>query len=314
MVSSSRARGHRVNLGRLSGPMSRDCRPTGKWPRSRAAPVQSRRARLHTSGLRLDSPERDCNRWPVSRPWPTARLLEGEKRMRKPLWLLMVLVAVLESACAAAIPGPQAGGTAGGAITTARKQIVGALFADPAGLHQELTNPRGSTGSVPGMPELYALLDAGLTMWMLPKHVLEPAFLENKANFLGVPYWREAFVGAGPFKVEEWSTGSHTVLIANEDYVLGRPRLDEIEVRFFSDKGAIKAGLLSGAVQIQIGRGLNVEDSLQLGDTTQDIKVQLGGAIGDVLPICPQFVDADPPLVTNPPFRRPLLMAIGRQE
>src|SRR4051794_4998470 len=31
----------------------------------------------------------------------------------------------------------------------------------------------------------------------MPKHLLEKPFNEDKANFLGIPYWTEAFVGAG---------------------------------------------------------------------------------------------------------------------
>ena len=114
--------------------------------------------------------------------------------------------------------------------------------------------------------------------------------------------------------MQQWTEGSKAVLVANEDYVLGRPRLDQIEVRFSTDRQAIKASLLAGALQIQIGRGLNVEDILQLGATTQDVKVQLGGALGDVLPIYPQFVDPDPPIGADLQLRRALLIAIDRQE
>src|SRR5437762_165517 len=81
--------------------------------------------------------------------------------MRRHVMFLILLAVLVQSACAVATPARQAGGTTDG--STARKQIVGSLFADPAGLHQELTNPRGSTGSIPGMPELYALLNGALT-------------------------------------------------------------------------------------------------------------------------------------------------------
>src|SRR5439155_11180036 len=35
------------------------------------------------------------------------------------------------------------------------------------------------------------------TIWLLPRQILEQPFQENKAGFFGLPYWREAFVGAG---------------------------------------------------------------------------------------------------------------------
>jgi peptide/nickel transport system substrate-binding protein len=152
------------------------------------------------------------------------------------------------------------------------------------------------------------------TMWPQPRHILEQPFQENKAGFFGLSHWREGFVGAGPFKMLEWVPGSHAVLAANEDYVLGRPRLDQIEVRFFQDRSALKAALLAGAVHVPMGRGLNVEDALQIRANSQEVKVQLGGTLAGVLPIYPQFIDPDPPIVSNVQFRRALLMAIDRQE
>jgi peptide/nickel transport system substrate-binding protein len=152
------------------------------------------------------------------------------------------------------------------------------------------------------------------TMWPLPRHILEQSFLENKPGFLGLSYWREDFVGTGPFKMLDWVPASHAMLGANAEYILGRPRLDQIEVRFFSDRSALKAALLAGAVHVPMGRGLNVEDALQLRGNSQDVKVQLGGTLAGVLPIYPQFIDPDPPVVANVQFRRALLMAIDRQE
>jgi peptide/nickel transport system substrate-binding protein len=53
---------------------------------------------------------------------------------------------------------------------------------------------------------------------------------------------------------------------------------------------------------------------IQIRDRTQEVKVQLGGPLGNVLPIYPQFINPDPPIVANLQFRRALLMAINRQE
>ncbi len=342
----------------------------------------------------------------------------------------MLMLALVASACAR--PAPPAASDVRNASPTAKKQIVASIFSEPAGLHQEVTNPVPSAGSVPGLSELYTLVNGGLSyldgenvrhpwfadtlpsienglwqvfpdgrmettwrlrpgltwhdgvpltaddlrftldvyrdreigavvvpafalidgaeardaqtvvltwqrpfidadaffgsasasagaarvppIWLLPRHILEPAFQDNKAGFFALPYWREAFVGAGPYKMLDWVSGSYAMLGANEAYALGRPRIDQIEVRFFTDRGALKAALLAGAVQVPMGRGLNVDDVLQIQERTQDVKVQLGGTLGGVLPIYPQFIDPDPPIVANLQFRRALLMAIDRQE
>jgi peptide/nickel transport system substrate-binding protein len=159
-----------------------------------------------------------------------------------------------------------------------------------------------------------ALFSSGPTMWLLPKHVLERPLQENKDQFLGLPYWQGEFIGAGPFKMREWDEGSSMTLVANDDYVLGRPRLDQIEVRFFQDRSTVVAGLLSGALETHVGRGLNPLNVIQIRDSTQEVKVQLGGPLGNVLPIYPQSINPDPPIVANLQFRRAMLMAIDRQE
>src|SRR5437867_3721560 len=73
----------------------------------------------------------------------------------------------------------------------------------------------------------------------LPKHLLEAAYLENKAGFTDLPYWTTGFVSSGPFRVKDWVSGSHLVLEAFDDYVLGRPKLDEIQVRFILDANTL---------------------------------------------------------------------------
>jgi peptide/nickel transport system substrate-binding protein len=63
-----------------------------------------------------------------------------------------------------------------------------------------------------------------------------------------------------------------------------------------------------------MGRGFAVEDVLDIQSTTQEVKVQLGGALMGVLPVYPQAINPDPPIVGNVQFRRAMLMAIDRQE
>jgi peptide/nickel transport system substrate-binding protein len=347
----------------------------------------------------------------------------GVKTMQRPgsFLILGLVLAALLTACAPPRGTPAPGET--GRQGAARKQIVASIFSSPAGLHQELTNPQGTSGSVPGLGDVYQLLGGGLTyldgqaarhpwlaeavpsvenglwrvapdgrmettwrikpgarwhdgkpftsddlrftfdvyrdrelgisavpglqlvdgaelpdaqtailkwrepfisadtlfssgptMWLLPRHLLEAPLQENREHFLGLMYWQSDFVGVGPFKVQEWVPGSSLTLIANEDYILGRPKLDQIDVRFFTDRGPIVAGLLAGALNVHIGRGLNPLDIIQLKDRTQEVKVQLGGPLGNVLPIYPQSISPDPPIVSNLQFRRAMLQAINRQE
>ena len=69
----------------------------------------------------------------------------------------------------------------------------------------------------------------------LPKHLLEATYNADRASFTQLPYWSQAFVGAGPYRLQDWASGSHLLLAANDDYVLGRPKIAEIEVKFIPD-------------------------------------------------------------------------------
>jgi len=51
-------------------------------------------------------------------------------------------------------------------------------------------------------------------------------------------------------------TDSHLVVKRNDDYVLGRPKIDEIEIRFIQDPSSVLASLLARAQDITLGRSL----------------------------------------------------------
>jgi len=55
-------------------------------------------------------------------------------------------------------------------------------------------------------------------------------------------------VGTGPFKIHEWVRGEHIILIANEDYWGGRPRLDEIVWKIVPEDAARVMMLEAGDV------------------------------------------------------------------
>jgi peptide/nickel transport system substrate-binding protein len=53
-------------------------------------------------------------------------------------------------------------------------------------------------------------------------------------------------VGCGPFVFEEWESGSFARFVANENYWLGRPKLDELFFRFVPDDASQIAALIAG--------------------------------------------------------------------
>ena len=64
--------------------------------------------------------------------------------------------------------------------------------------------------------------------------------IEEEA-FVSLPYWNREFVGAGPYRITQWVQDQYAVLDAFDGFALGRPRIDQIEVKFLVD---LRADLL----------------------------------------------------------------------
>ncbi len=146
----------------------------------------------------------------------------------------------------------------------------------------------------------------------LPKHILETAAAEDKANFGQLSYWGADFVGTGPFRMKELAPGSRVVLGANKAYALGSPKIDEIEVRFLSEPNALIANILAGGVDLFVGRGMNLDRAMLLEDQWKEGQVVT--RLSGLIVIYAQFLNPAPSIVTNVQFRRAALAAIDRPQ
>jgi peptide/nickel transport system substrate-binding protein len=145
----------------------------------------------------------------------------------------------------------------------------------------------------------------------MPKHLLEAPYTDDKAAIFNHPYWNERYVGAGPYRIKEWVPDSRIVVSAYEDYVLGRPKIDEIEVRFIPDPNTLMANLLAG-VEMTLSRGISIDQAVRLTEqwTTGQM---LTGPYGWIA-ISPQFITPNPPVVLDYRFRRAILEAVNREQ
>ena len=157
-----------------------------------------------------------------------------------------------------------------------------------------------------------AVLD-GRPVGPLPKHLLEDAYRGGKASFLDLPYWTSEFVGAGPYRLREWAPGVSMLLEANGEYVLGRPRIDQIEVKFIPDANTLTANLLAGTVDVTNYLG-SIDLGIQLRDQWRGGTVAFNFGSEAWVALYPQFVDPRPEIVTDLEVRRALAYAIDRQE
>jgi len=147
----------------------------------------------------------------------------------------------------------------------------------------------------------------------LPRHRLETAYRDEKATFLELSYWTEDYIGTGPFRIREWMPGVGVRLEANAAYVLGRPKIDEIEIKYIADTNAMMAGFLAGTVDAtgQLG---SIDLGLQLREQWREGTVVFNFGSDQWLAMYPQLIDSRPAVVGDVRFRRALLHGIDRQE
>jgi len=109
----------------------------------------------------------------------------------------------------------------------------------------------------------------------IPKHILEPVF--KKDGTLDKAEWnRKPTVGAGPFVFKEWQTGSYLSMVANPNFWLGKPKVDQIFFKVVPDDAAQMAALKAG--DSDIGTFIAYPDvpELQKLGTLDVVKVQSG--------------------------------------
>lgn len=162
----------------------------------------------------------------------------------------------------------------------------------------------------------YAFADqlSGFDLTLLPSHLLEAAFELRREQFSTHPYWRNEFVGLGPYRVDRWIAGSSLELRAFDRYFLGRPLIAEISVRFLPDDNTALAALLSGNLDILLPRRAAqgvVRTARQQWKSPRD-------GIVSVLPgyrwlfLAPQFASPYPEELLDIRVRRALAHALDR--
>ena len=101
----------------------------------------------------------------------------------------------------------------------------------------------------------------------LPRHLLAEAFAQQSPEqFASHPYFGapESYVGAGPYRLEQWESGAFLQGSAFDQYALGRPQIDRIKVVIVSDKNTALANMLAGEVHMSFDAALFAEQGLIL--------------------------------------------------
>jgi ABC-type transport system substrate-binding protein len=94
--------------------------------------------------------------------------------------------------------------------------------------------------------------------------------------------------------------------------VLGRPKIDEITVRFIADANAAIAAALAGELDLTLGRVVSLEQGVQVRDQWPGghLDVRASGS----LVVYPQFINASPGAVEDRRLREAVYRAIDRSQ
>jgi len=111
---------------------------------------------------------------------------------------------------------------------------------------------------------LYVDANRGAIGVILPRHLLETSYLEDKANLPNHPYFTTDFVGLGPYRLTRWERGSLMEFSRFDDYFLGRPPLDRVVVRFVRDPNAMVATILAGEADVVLPSGVDMDAALEV--------------------------------------------------
>ncbi len=193
-----------------------------------------------------------------------------------------------------------------GIATGPPARLIGAVSAPDAHTLVVRWNQSYVYGNVSGVEDFPAL----------PRHLMESVYQQgDKDSFLASPLWTTGWVGLGPYRISSWSLGSQLEGAAFDGYLLGRPKIDRVIIRYFGDPNSGIAALLSGDVDMapvgstyvldQMVTVKNAWDSSQAGTT---MAIARG-----VRNLKLQFRDPNAPWARDPSVRRGLAYATDRQ-
>jgi peptide/nickel transport system substrate-binding protein len=95
----------------------------------------------------------------------------------------------------------------------------------------------------------------------VPRHLISDLYQRgDKQAFINSPYWSHEFVGAGPYKLGQWLSGSYLEALASDSYVLGRPKIDRLVFNYYGDINTLVVSLLSGHVDVAPVGSLELEN------------------------------------------------------
>jgi peptide/nickel transport system substrate-binding protein len=111
---------------------------------------------------------------------------------------------------------------------------------------------------------IYVEADAAFGLVPLPRHLMEPLYRTDKASFSNSPLLSTEFVGLGAYKLSRWEPGTQIEFVRFDDYYMGRPPLDTIQVRFLNDPNVMAAAILAESVDVLLPTSVDIEAAVEI--------------------------------------------------
>jgi peptide/nickel transport system substrate-binding protein len=123
----------------------------------------------------------------------------------------------------------------------------------------------------------------------LPHHIMGSVYESSSAEaFMADPFWSSSdYIGVGPYRLVRWDAGTQLVFQAFDQYVLGRPKINEVTFRLIPDPNTVVANLLAGETQVAV----NIALGQQAGATVRDQWKTSGEGTVLAVPTRFRFVD-----------------------
>src|SRR5207249_90578 len=153
---------------------------------------------------------------------------------------------------------------------------------------------------------------------VLPRHIFRDLYGSggDRAPMENSPFWTTQWVGLGPYRLDQWVQGSFIEASAFDQYVLGRPKIDRLTIRYIGDVNALVANILAGEVDlIPAGAQLDINQMVairQNWDATGGGSTLLNTKSTRTLYL--QFRDPTLPWAQDLRVRQALLYGLNRDE
>lgn len=131
-------------------------------------------------------------------------------------------------------------------VDLAKNGETGTVFAARLGAVSSVETPDERTVVIKLSRPDSGFLATLTKLMILPEHALSGFTPKELATST---WWAKSPVGTGPFKFKQYVTDQYVELAADEDYRLGRPKVDRIINRYFKNTAAAVAALRAGEIQ-----------------------------------------------------------------